>query len=175
MTGRSLADKLIRLIRTEGPLSVAGFMAIALYDPELGYYAIRQPLGAGGDFITAPEISQIFGELIGVWCALFWEQIGRPDPMIVAELGPGSGTLAADLLRAAKALPAFRRAIRLHLVEVSPILRAAQQRRLSDADVVWLKPPGAPNRGYERADVALDFGVAQISRRRGAGRTANGR
>ena len=138
MTGRSLADKLIRLIRTEGPLSVAGFMAIALYDPELGYYAIRQPLGAGGDFITAPEISQIFGELIGVWCALFWEQIGRPDPMIVAELGPGSDTLAADLLRAAKALPAFRRAIRLHLVEVSPILRAAQQRRLSDADVVWL-------------------------------------
>ena len=138
MTGRSLEDKITRLIRTEGPLSVAAYMAIALYDPELGYYATRQPIGAGGDFITAPEISQIFGELIGVWCALIWEQIGRPDPMIVAELGPGSGTLATDLLRAAKAQPAFRRTIRLHLVEVSPILRAAQQRRLSDADVVWL-------------------------------------
>lgn len=138
MTDHSLEDKITRLIRTEGPLSVAAFMAIALHDPELGYYATRQPIGTGGDFITAPEISQIFGELIGVWCALIWEQIGRPDPMIVAELGPGSGTLAADLLRAARALPAFRRAIRLHLIELSPILRATQQRLLRDADVVWL-------------------------------------
>jgi NADH dehydrogenase [ubiquinone] 1 alpha subcomplex assembly factor 7 len=138
MTGRSLEDKITWIIRAEGPLSVAAFMAMALYDPKRGYYATRQPIGARGDFITAPEISQIFGELIGVWCALIWEQIGRPDPMIVAELGPGSGTLAADLLRAARALPAFRRAMRLHLVEVSPILRAAQQRLLRDADVVWL-------------------------------------
>jgi len=135
---RDLADKIARRIRTEGPLSVAAYMATALYDPELGYYATRRPIGVDGDFITAPEISQIFGELIGLWCALVWEQIGRPDPVILAELGPGSGALAADLLRAAAALPEFRRAIRLHLVEVSPILRAEQQRRLAPAAPVWL-------------------------------------
>ncbi len=138
MTRSTLADKIARRIRTDGPLSVAAYMAMALYDPELGYYATRRPIGAGGDFITAPEISQIFGELIGLWCALLWEEIGQPDPVILAELGPGSGALAADLLRAADAVPGFRRAIRLHLVEVSPVLRPAQQRRLAAADPVWL-------------------------------------
>ncbi|MBV8120784.1 MAG: SAM-dependent methyltransferase [Alphaproteobacteria bacterium] len=138
MTGRNLTDKIARRIRAEGPLSVAAYMAMALYDPELGYYATRQPIGALGDFITAPEISQIFGELIGLWCALMWEEIGRPDPVILTELGPGSGALAADLLRAAAASPQFRRALRLYLVEVSPILRRAQQRRLGTDHVVWL-------------------------------------
>ena len=138
MTQDRLKEKIARRIRAEGPLSVAAYMAMALYDPELGYYATRRPIGAGGDFITAPEISQIFGELIGVWCALTWEGMGRPDPVILAELGPGSGVLAADLLRAADAFPEFRRALRLHLVEISPILRAEQQRRLGITDAVWL-------------------------------------
>jgi NADH dehydrogenase [ubiquinone] 1 alpha subcomplex assembly factor 7 len=138
VTGSTLAGKIARRIRAEGPLSVAAYMAMALHDPQLGYYATRRPIGAGGDFITAPEISQIFGELIGVWCALMWERIGRPDSVIVAELGPGSGALAADLLRAADALPGFRRALRLHLVEASPVLRAAQQHRLGTAGAVWL-------------------------------------
>ncbi len=138
MTQDRLKEKIARRIRAEGPLSVAAYMAMALYDPEDGYYATRRPIGAGGDFITAPEISQIFGELIGVWCALTWQAMGRPDPVILAELGPGSGVLAADLLRAADALPEFRRALRLHLVEVSPILRAEQQRRLGMTDAVWL-------------------------------------
>ncbi len=138
MTQDKLKEKIARRIRAEGPLSVAAYMAMALYDPELGYYATRRPIGVGGDFITAPEISQIFGELIGVWCAMLWEGMGRPDRMILAELGPGSGALLGDLLRAAKALPEFRKALRLHLVEVSPILRAEQQRRLATKDAVWL-------------------------------------
>ncbi|MGH7031719.1 MAG: class I SAM-dependent methyltransferase [Stellaceae bacterium] len=138
MTGGALADKIIRRIRAEGPLSVAAFMAMALHDPALGYYARCRPIGAAGDFVTAPEISQVFGELLGVWCALMWERIGRPDPVVLAELGPGSGVLAADLLRAAAALPEFRRALRLHLVEASPLLRAEQQRRLEAVDPVWL-------------------------------------
>ncbi len=138
MTQGPLADRIARRIRAEGPLSVSAFMAMALHDPALGYYANRRPIGAGGDFVTAPEISQVFGELIGVWCALMWQRIGRPDPVILAELGPGSGVLAADLLRAAAALPAFRRALRLHLVEASPLLRAEQRRRLEPADPVWL-------------------------------------
>jgi NADH dehydrogenase [ubiquinone] 1 alpha subcomplex assembly factor 7 len=138
VTNNVLADKIARRIRREGPLSLAAYMAMALHDPELGYYAEHQPIGAGGDFITAPEISQVFGELIGLWCALAWEQFGRPDPVFLAELGPGSGVLASDLLRAASALPEFRRSLRLHLVETSPVLRIAQQRRLGFAQPVWL-------------------------------------
>src|SRR6516162_11826597 len=112
-----------RRIRAEiaagGPIDVATFMARALGDPEHGYYRTRDPLGARGDFITAPEISQMFGELIGLWCALVWDQLGRPDPIILAELGPGSGVMIGDLLRAAAAVPDFHRALRLHLVEAS--------------------------------------------------------
>ena len=147
MTANALGDKIARRIRSEGPLSLAAYMAIALHDPELGYYATRRPFGAAGDFVTGPEISQVFGELIGLWCALVWEQIGRPDPMILAELGPGSGVLADDLLRAANAVPDFRRALRLYLIETSPLLREEQHRRLGFADPVWLTrvdelPPG---------------------------------
>lgn len=133
MTTPTLAARIARRIRREGPLSVAAFMAMALHDPADGYYARRDPLGAAGDFVTAPEISQIFGELIGLWCADFWHRIGRPDPVIVAELGPGRGTLMADFLRAATTLPDFRRALRLHLVEASPVLQAAQRDRLAVA------------------------------------------
>ena len=128
-----LAATIARRIRREGPLSLAAYMAIALHDPEAGYYATRDPFGAAGDFITAPEISQIFGELIGACVIDFWQRIGRPDPVILAELGPGRGTLMADLLRAARAVPEFRRALRLHLVEASPVLRQEQQRRLAVA------------------------------------------
>ncbi len=138
MTRAGLKEKIARRIRAEGPPSVAAYMAMALYDLELGYYATKRPIGAVGDFITAPEISQIFGELIGVWCALIWDGMGRPDRVILAELGPGSGALLADLLRAANAFPKFRRALRLHLIEVSPILRAEQQRRLGIKDATWL-------------------------------------
>jgi NADH dehydrogenase [ubiquinone] 1 alpha subcomplex assembly factor 7 len=133
-----LAARIARLIAAEGPISVAAFVAMALHDPNDGYYAHAQPIGADGDFITAPETSQIFGELIGLWFARMWEAIGRPDPVVLAELGPGRGSLARDLLRAAGTVPAFRRALRLYLIETSPRLRAEQQRRLADAAPVWL-------------------------------------
>jgi NADH dehydrogenase [ubiquinone] 1 alpha subcomplex assembly factor 7 len=123
--------RIARRIRREGPLSIAAYMAIALHDPEAGYYANRDPLGAAGDFVTAPEISQIFGELIGACLIDWWQRVGRPDPAILTELGPGRGTLIADLLRAARIVPEFRRALRLHLVEASPVLRREQQRRLA--------------------------------------------
>jgi NADH dehydrogenase [ubiquinone] 1 alpha subcomplex assembly factor 7 len=112
-------------------------MAIALHDPTDGYYATRAPVGAAGDFVTAPEVSQIFGELIGLWCAQLWQQMGRPDPVILAELGPGRGVLMQDLLRAAGGVPEFRRALRLYLVEASPRFRVEQQRRLGAARPVW--------------------------------------
>ena len=142
MTVDDLSAPISRRIAAAGPVPVAAFIAMALFDPTTGYYSNRPPIGAAGDFITAPEISQIFGELVGLWCAHVWEEIGRPDPVVLAELGPGRGVLMADFLRAAAAVPGFRAALRLHLVEASPILRAEQQRRLGDADPVWLGDVG---------------------------------
>ena len=128
-----LADHLRRRIAADGPLTVAEFMAEALGHPRHGYYTRRDPLGAAGDFITAPEISQMFGELIGLWCAVVWQDMGAPDPVVVVELGPGRGTLMADVLRAARPAPGFLDAARLHLVETSPVLRARQQAALAAA------------------------------------------
>ena len=126
-----LAGHLRRRIAAEGPLTVAEFMAEALGHPRHGYYTRRDPLGAAGDFITAPEISQMFGELIGLWCAVVWQDMGAPDPVVVVELGPGRGTLMADVLRAAATAPGFLGAARLHLVETSPVLRARQEEALA--------------------------------------------
>jgi NADH dehydrogenase [ubiquinone] 1 alpha subcomplex assembly factor 7 len=147
VTGESLACRIARHIRATGPLSVAAYMTMALYDSEAGYYARQSPIGGAGDFVTAPEISQIFGELIGLWCADLWDRMGRPDPVILAELGPGRGTLMSDLLRAAAVAPPFRRALDLVLVEVSPVLRRVQQQRLAAARPRWVEhvaelPPG---------------------------------
>ena len=138
MSADDLSRKIARRIAAEGPLSISAFMAMALHDPEDGYYAARNPIGAEGDFITAPEISQVFGELIGVWCVLMWQRLGQPDPIILAELGPGRGVLIGDLLRAAAAHPAFRSALRLHLVEASRTLRAEQEKRLAQLRPVWV-------------------------------------
>jgi len=132
-----LARRLAERIRRDGALSIADYMSEALGDPDFGYYRKRDPFGAAGDFVTSPEISQIFGELIGLWCAASWEQMGRPDPVILAELGPGRGTLMADALRAIAVAADFRRALRLHLVETSPMLRQAQATRLAAADPTW--------------------------------------
>jgi NADH dehydrogenase [ubiquinone] 1 alpha subcomplex assembly factor 7 len=142
-----LGDRLDRRIRSEGPLSLSQFMAVALHDAEAGYYASRQPIGLAGDYVTAPEISQIFGELIGLWCAELWARMGRPDPILLAELGPGRGVMAEDMLRAVAAVPGFRRALRLCLVEASPLLRAEQARCLGEAGPRWVAsidelPPG---------------------------------
>lgn len=125
-----LARKLARRIRQDGPIGVDDFMAAALGDPEHGYYRTRDPLGASGDFTTAPEISQVFGEIIGLWCADQWQRMGTPDPVLLVELGPGRGTLMADMLRAMAVLPAMRAALRVHLVETSPALRFRQQETL---------------------------------------------
>ena len=112
------------------------------------YYAARDPFGRAGDFTTAPEISQAFGECLGLWAAVAWEAMGRPDPVLLVELGPGRGTLMADALRAAADVAApFRAALRVHLVEASPRLRDAQRARLGDAVAAWhddlaAVPPG---------------------------------
>jgi NADH dehydrogenase [ubiquinone] 1 alpha subcomplex assembly factor 7 len=132
-----LARLLAQRIRAAGPLTVADFMQEALLHPRFGYYTTRDPLGTRGDFITAPEVSQVFGELVGLWCADAWDKMGRPGDVVLAELGPGRGTLMADALRALKAVPALGRALTLHLVEVSPVLRRSQAASLAGASPSW--------------------------------------
>ncbi|MFZ3580940.1 class I SAM-dependent methyltransferase [Loktanella sp. DJP18] len=117
-------------------MTLADFMAACLLDPVHGYYTTRDPLGRGGDFITAPEVSQMFGELIGLCLAQSWVDQGAPDAFALAEAGPGRGTLMADILRATKGVPGFHAAARAHLIEASPTLRAAQATRVPEA--VWL-------------------------------------
>ncbi|MCO8144223.1 SAM-dependent methyltransferase [Rhodovulum tesquicola] len=133
----ALAELLARRIASAGPISVAEFMAECLMHPEHGYYATRDPFGAAGDFTTAPEISQMFGELLGLWLAQAWLDRGSPAPFTLAELGPGRGTLMADALRAARGVPGFLAAARVHLVEASPVLRARQREVLAGHAVTW--------------------------------------
>lgn len=134
-----LTGSLLRRITLQGPITVADFMAEALNNPKYGYYATRDPLGVSGDFITAPEISQMFGELIGLWCAVVWQAMGSPDRVVLTELGPGRGTLMADALRASRGVPGFHEAVTLHLVETNPVLRSRQAETLADAG--WAEPP----------------------------------
>ncbi|HLY54276.1 MAG TPA: SAM-dependent methyltransferase [Stellaceae bacterium] len=131
-----LGSRLAAEIRASGPIGVDHFMGLALGDPEHGYYSRRDPLGVAGDFTTAPEISQVFGEIIGAWLADSWRAMGSPDPVLLVELGPGRGTLAADILRTFRIMPACRAAARLHLVETSPALRERQRATLG-GEPVW--------------------------------------
>ncbi len=132
-----LARQLRSQIEIGGPLTVAQYMAAALGHPRHGYYMSGDPLGQDGDFVTAPEISQMFGEIIGLWCVAGWEQMGRPDPALLVELGPGRGTLMSDALRAMALAPACRSALEVHLVETSPCLAETQRRRLAGVPAAW--------------------------------------
>ena len=128
---------LAEAIRREGPLSIARFMSLALHHPTSGYYRKRDPLGPHGDFVTAPELSQAFGEVIGAWLAQAWLDLDGPAPFRLVELGPGRGTLLADALRATQSVPGFHHCLRLHLVETSERMRAAQAARLAEFKPSW--------------------------------------
>ncbi|MBX2804694.1 MAG: SAM-dependent methyltransferase [Hyphomicrobiales bacterium] len=126
----SAVDNLTKILSEKGSISVADYMALCLTAGGVGYYRNGNPIGASGDFVTAPEVSQIFGELIGVWVMIVWEGMGRPQNFILAELGPGRGTLMQDVMRATRAKPEFRQAAHIHLVETSTSLREAQGKTL---------------------------------------------
>lgn len=131
-----VAERLRRRIALEGGITIAAYMETVLAGTG-GYYRDRDPLGEGGDFITAPEVSQMFGELLGLWCIDTWRRLGAPDPVHLVELGPGRGTLMADALRAARVAPDFLAAKQLHLVEINAELRRQQQDRLADHAPLW--------------------------------------
>jgi NADH dehydrogenase [ubiquinone] 1 alpha subcomplex assembly factor 7 len=145
-----LLDILRERIAQDGPLPVDQYMRVCLEDPQHGYWRRAATIGADGDFVTAPEISQVFGELIGLWSAVVWQGMGRPSPLRLVELGPGRGTLMRDAQRAARAMPQFLDAATTHLIEVSASLRAAQEQTLASLDrrATWHRaldqvPPGA--------------------------------
>lgn len=134
----ALLGEIRRLIKSSGPMPVWRYMEICLTHPVHGYYVARDPLGREGDFITAPEVSQMFGELLGLWAASVWRAMGSPPNIRLIELGPGRGTMMADALRAIRVMPPFHEAIDLHLVEINPVLRERQRAALSSArDVTW--------------------------------------
>jgi NADH dehydrogenase [ubiquinone] 1 alpha subcomplex assembly factor 7 len=126
-----LADIIRHAILQDGPMDIGDFMALALGHPDHGYYMNRDPFGEAGDFTTAPEVSQMFGELIGAWAADIWNKLGEPKAFVLAEAGPGRGTLMADALRATARLTSFQAAKSVHLLETSPVLREKQASNLS--------------------------------------------
>ena len=134
-----LLNEIKALIAERGPITIEQFMQLSLTHPEHGYYMNRDPFGAAGDFTTAPEISQMFGELVGLWAAEVWSTMGSPNPVRLVELGPGRGTLMSDALRAARVAPKFHDALDVWLLETSPTLATMQHELLLEcgAPVAW--------------------------------------
>lgn len=123
--------------KSQGSISISNFMNAALYHKEYGYYMNKLPLGKDGDFITAPEISQLFGETIAVWIMNTWEKLGKPSKFSLVELGPGKGTLVHDVIRVTKKYSCFFSSMDIHLIEISPILQKIQKEKLKGLDINW--------------------------------------
>jgi NADH dehydrogenase [ubiquinone] 1 alpha subcomplex assembly factor 7 len=133
-----LQSEIKKLINVSGPMPVWRYMELCLTHPRHGYYVSRDPLGREGDFTTAPEVSQMFGELLGLWAASVWKAIGSPPLLRLVELGPGRGTMMADALRAFRVLPPLYQALSIHLVEINPVLREKQKSMLSAVrNIAW--------------------------------------
>lgn len=134
----ALHDIIRAKIKAEGPITVADYMALCLTHPEHGYYTKRDPLGAAGDFTTAPEMTQAFGELLGLWAVETWKNLGSPAKFTLCELGPGRGTLMSDALRAAQMVPDFMNALQPCLLEASPALKEKQRAALAAYKPAWI-------------------------------------
>ncbi|MFZ1813610.1 MAG: SAM-dependent methyltransferase [Rhizobiaceae bacterium] len=133
----TLRDRIKRRIELSGPMSVAEYMHVCMSDPAQGYYTSTDPIGRRGDFVTAPEISQLFGEMIGLWAVGAWEAMGKPDSFALVEAGPGNGTLIGDILRTVRHFPQFMQAASIHLLEASPRMIERQRERTRGHDVTW--------------------------------------
>lgn len=152
-----LKKYLVNHITQHGPIDVGQFMNIALCHPEYGYYMKQDPFGAGGDFTTAPEISQMFGELIGAWVADLWLQMGKPTPFGLVECGPGRGTLMADIMRATGGVEGFHKACLIHLIEISPALKKLQAKALELYNPTWHQSMGAVSTAYPLIILGNEF------------------
>jgi NADH dehydrogenase [ubiquinone] 1 alpha subcomplex assembly factor 7 len=145
----ALSDEIATIIAHEGPITLERYMSLALAHPRYGYYVTRDPFGAAGDFITAPEISQMFGELVGLWLTEAWRAAGSPSNAHLVELGPGRGTLMADVLRVGQVSAPFLDSVDIHMIETSPALEAIQRRTLARAPrpIAWSRDFSQTPRG----------------------------
>ncbi len=139
LQNEAMAEFLKAEIAQKGPMDIATFMDHILAHPEMGYYRRQDPFGERGDFMTSPEISQLFGEMIGVWAADIWRQMGKPSPFAFVEVGPGRGTLMADMMRACKGVDGFHDAARIFMIETSPVLRRKQEKTLKGHKAQWFE------------------------------------
>ena len=133
----SLAEIIRAHIMHHGPMTVQDYWTLCLSHPHHGYYIKQNPLGQAGDFITAPEISQMFGEMIGIWVADIWLKMQRPSPFLLVECGAGRGTMMEDLLRATRSVPGLHAALEIYIIETSPYLRNIQKQKLDAYKVTW--------------------------------------
>ena len=132
-------NKIINLLKEKKSIPLDQFINIALYDKKIGYYMKKNPFGKEGDFITAPLVSELFGEMLAIWCVAFWEHIGKPKKILLVELGPGDGSLCKDLLKTAKQFKGFYNSLEINLLEISDTLKAIQKKKINNKKVRWIK------------------------------------
>ena len=132
-------NKIINTIREKKSIPLDRFINIALYDKKFGYYMKKNPFGKKGDFITAPLISNLFSEMIAVWCVAFWEHLGKPNKILLVELGPGDGTLCKDLIKTFKKFTEFYNSLEINLFEISNKLKKIQKIKINSKKVKWIK------------------------------------
>ena len=132
-------NKIINILKEKKSIPLDKFINIALYDKKSGYYMKKNPFGKGGDFITSPMVSNLFGEMLAIWCVAFWENLGKPNKIILVELGPGNGTLCSDLLKTFKKFKNFYNSLEINLLEISDKLRLIQKNKINNKKVKWIK------------------------------------
>ena len=140
-------NKIINILKEHKSIPLDRFINIALYDKKFGYYMKKNPFGKKGDFITAPLISNLFGEMIAIWCVAFWEYMGKPRKILLVELGPGDGTLCKDLLKTFKQFKNFNNALEINLLEISNKLKNIQKLKIKNKKVKWIKKIKEINNG----------------------------
>ena len=140
-------NKIINILKEKKYISLDQFISISLYDKKFGYYMKKNPFGKKGDFITAPLISNLFGEMIAIWCVAFWESIGKPRKFLIVELGPGDGTLCKDLLRTFKHFKSFYSSLEINLLEISDKLKTIQKSKINNKKVKWINKINEINSG----------------------------
>jgi len=140
-------NKIINILKEKKSIPLDKFINISLYDKKFGYYMTKNPFGKDGDFITAPLISNLFGEMLAVWCVAFWEHVGKPRKILLVELGPGDGTLCKDLLKTFKQFKNFYNSLEINLLEISDKLKSIQKVKINNKKVKWIKNIKEINRG----------------------------
>ncbi len=132
-------NKIINILKEKKSIPLDQFINIALYDKKFGYYMKKNPFGKGGDFITSPLISNLFGEMLAIWCVAFWEHIGKPRKILLVELGPGDGSLCSDLLKTFRQFKNFYNSLEINLLEISDKLKTIQKVKIDNKKVKWIK------------------------------------